>query len=598
MVPRCWCFGGCLRHPVCFAKGLPPPASKLAGGGSVLITGAIAGKTLYMAYFSRLLVLAVLCAAMTSGAAAMYPSPDDWRDENIYFIFLDRFNDGDPANNNVNPEQAYDPAHRHGIHGGDFKGVQDKLDYIQALGATAIWITPIPDNVGWSSYHGYGAHDFSKVAPHWGTESDLTNMVAAAHARGIRIILDIVVNHAGNRIDSADEGWARYNDAGYHLRWADATHRYPAPSDSTDHFHNHGHIQLYSDPQQVLGELHGLDDLKTETEYVRTNMVNIYNRWIDVADVDGYRLDTVKHVDMGFWQHFNPAIREHAAAVGKTNFFQFGEVLDGGDEKCGSYTGTKAGGAFANDSVLDYPLYFRMNRVFAEAKGSTKELADRYEALATHYDEAAQARLVTFLDNHDQPRFLSPGLANGNTNRLALALTFLYSSLGIPCLYYGTEQAFDGGHDPHNREDMFAGQSEQGPSRGDNFDMTHPLFRHVQMLNNFRRLYPSLRRGSQVNLWSDASGPGLFAYARRLGTEEVLVILNTAESDQTLESQSTTYAPGTVLVNLFDPNETLAITDATNTPPISVAGTAAKMFVAAALWKPLDPVVAGQTRPQ
>jgi len=560
--------------------------------------GPLAGKTLYMACFLRLSALAVLCFVMTSGALAMYPSPDDWRDENIYFIFLDRFNDGDPANNNVDPEQAYDATNSRGIHGGDFKGIQDKLDYIKALGATAIWITPIPKNVGWSSYHGYGAHDFSQVAPHWGTEADLSNMVAAAHARGIRVILDIVVNHAGNRISSAVEGWARYNEAGYNLRWTDETNRYPAPFDSTEYFHNYGHIQSYSDPQQILGELHGLDDLRTETDYVRTNMVNIYTRWIDAADLDGFRLDTVKHVDMGFWQTFNPAIRAHAAAVGKTNFFQFGEVLDGGDGLCGLYTGTKAGGAFANDSVLDYPLYFKINRVFAKAEGSTKEIADRYDALAANYDAAAQSRLVTFLDNHDQPRFLSAEIAKGNTNRLALALTFLYSSLGIPCLYYGTEQAFDGGHDPNNREDMFAGQFEQGPSRGDNFDMTHPLFLHVQMLNNFRRLYPSLRRGSQVNLWSDASGPGLFAYARRLGTEEVFVVLNTAGSSRTLTNLPTTCAPGTVLVNLFDTNETITVTDTTNTPSISVAATAAKMFVAAALWKPLDPAAASQTLPK
>ncbi|HEY8241340.1 MAG TPA: alpha-amylase family glycosyl hydrolase, partial [Kiritimatiellia bacterium] len=152
-----------------------------------------------------------------------FASPDDWRDQNIYFIFMDRFFDGDPANNNVDPEQSYNPTNSRGIHGGDFKGIERKLDYIRALGANAIWITPIPKNVGSSSYHGYGAHDFNAVAPHWGTQADLSNMVASAHAKGIRVVLDIVANHAGNRINSGDSGYPTYKDAGYNLRWSNAT---------------------------------------------------------------------------------------------------------------------------------------------------------------------------------------------------------------------------------------------------------------------------------------------------------------------------------------------------------------------------------------
>src|SRR5947208_16871641 len=116
----------------------------------------------------------------------------------------------------------------------------------------------------------------------------------------------------------------------------------------------------------------------------------------------------------------------------------FGEILDGSDAKCGSYTGTQAGGAFALDSVLDYPLYFKVNSVFATATGNTRQIEDRYSAIATNYDAAAQMRLVTFLDNHDQARFLCPANANNNTNRLRVALVFLYTARGVPALYYGT----------------------------------------------------------------------------------------------------------------------------------------------------------------
>jgi hypothetical protein len=358
----------------------------------------------------------------------------------------------------------------------------------------------------------------------------------------------------------------------------------------TNLFHNYGGIPNYDNPEPVeLGELSGLDDFRTESPYVRSNMAAIYNYWINTAGFDGFRIDTAKHVEMGFWQEWCPAIHANAATNGKPNFFLFGECYDGSDSKCGSYTGTKGGGAFKMDSVVDYPLFFKIRNVFATASGNTRQLEDRYNAISANYDPAAQMRLVTFLDNHDQPRFMS---ASGATpERLNVALTFLYTGRGVPCLYYGTEQAFNGDTDPNDREDMFDGQFEQGPSLGDNFNMTHPQFQMVAKLNNFRRLYAPLRTGSHVNKWNNPSGPGLFAYARRLGTQEVFVVFNTAGSTQTLTNRSTIFSPGTPIVNLFDTNEVLTVTATPETPVIPVPGMSVKVFVAQSDWRPLDPVV-------
>ncbi len=543
---------------------------------------------------SLLLFLLMMLAPVVS--AQHHPSPADWRDQNIYFIFTDRFNDGDPSNNNANPQSSYNGTNSRRIHGGDFKGIEQKLNYIQALGATAIWITPIPQNVGSSGYHGYGADNFYQLQPNWGSMSDLTSMVAAAHSRGMYVVLDVVCNHTGNRIDSANSSWGTvFNAAGYPIRWSNNANQYPAPFNQLTNFHNNGAIQFYVDPNQILGELSGLDDLRTETTHVRTNMVNIYSYWIQAADFDGFRLDTAKHVEPEFWQHFNPAIRTFAASLGKSNFFQFGEVFDGSDSKCGFYTGTKAGGAFANDSVLDYPLYYKLQSALATASGNTKQLEDRFNAIEGNYDPAAEYRLVTFIDNHDQPRFMSPNWANNNTNRLAVALAFLYSARGIPCLYYGTEQNFNGAGDPDNREDMFDGLFEQGPSLGDNFNMTQGSFLHVARLNNLRRLYPSLRRGTHHNLWNDPGGPGRFAYARRLQGEEVVVMFNTANGSLIVPNRPTSYPAGTVLVNLFNTNESLAVVSGFDgLPPVELPGSSVKMFVAKSLWKPLDPVVSRQ----
>jgi glycosidase len=541
-----------------------------------------------------------LATTLLAAAARADQAPDFWQRQSLYQIITDRFYDGDPANNNA--DGNYDPNGHSGtsVHGGDFKGIELKLDYIKALGATAIWISPVVLNAR-GEFHGYAGRDFYHVDPHWGTLADLQHMIRAAHARGLLVIDDVVVNHGGDLVDSGDAGYPNFKrpPGGYTLRFHNPDRQYPAPFDlnATNPtlsalFHNNGFIRDFQDSTQLeLGELSGLDDFRTESNYVRERMIEIYEYWIKAAGFDGFRLDTVKHVEMGFWQKWCSSVRAFAAAQGKPNFFMFGEVYDASDRKCGSYTGAKAGGPFALDSVLDYPLYFKINSVFARATGNTRQLEDRYAAIAGNYDPCAQMRLVTFLDNHDQPRFLNAANANNNADRLKVALVFLYTARGIPCLYYGTEQAFNGGNDPYDREDMFAGQFEQGPSVGDNFNMAHPLFQWVAKLNNLRRLYPALQTGLHSNLWCDANGPGLFAYARRLGTQEVFVALNTAKSSQTLPDRPTLYPAGTQLVNLLDPNETATVAAGPRMPPITMPGTAAKVFTARSQMLPLDPVV-------
>ena len=545
--------------------------------------------------FATVILVLESCAFQTS--AQDVPNAL-WQHQSIYQIITDRFYDGDPSNDNA--DGNYDPAGHRGtsVHGGDFKGIEDKLDYIKSLGATAIWISPVVLNAR-GEFHGYAGRDFYKVDPHWGSLSDLQHLVRAAHARGILVIDDIVVNHGGNLVDSGDPGYPnfKYPPDGYHLRYHNPARQYPPPFNLspenpalTNLFHNNGWIQDYDDQTQLeLGELDGLDDFRTETPYVRTQMTKIYEYWIQQAGFDAFRIDTVKHVEMGFWQEWCPAIHAFAAAHGKPNFFMFGEVPHPSDAKVGSYTGTMGGGPFKLDSVLDYTLYFKINRIFAQATASPREIVKHDDAVAAHYDPAAQNQLVTFLDNHDQPRFLSvPG---ATIARLKVGLVFLYTARGIPSLYYGTEQAFNGRKDPWDREDMFAGQFEWGPSLGDNFNMTHPLFRFVAMLNNFRRLYLALQTGVQSDLWSDARGPGLFAYTRRLGAHQVFIVFNTADDDRTLPACPMTYPAGTRLVNLLDQSENITVTANGQTPPVVVPGTSSKIFVAESDVRPLDPVV-------
>jgi glycosidase len=565
----------------------------------------------------NILLITLLFGIATAAQAQHYPSPTDWRNENIYQILTDRFYDGNPSNDNVEASHGspYAPTSNDGINGGDFQGIQMKLGYIKSLGATAIWISPIVFNVGGTSaYHGYGAQDFYQLAPHWGTMTDLSNMVEAAHALGIKVILDLVCNHTGTLITSTGSGWPNYvaPPNGYNLEYINNSNQHAFPFNPTNVsppqlstiFHTNGDIcgTCFNYPtdtnEDVLGELDGLDDLRTETTYVQTNLMNIYTNWVGIADFDAFRVDTAIEVDYGFWQYWCPQLHQSGTSMGKSNFFMFCEADSGNEQQIGSYTGTEGGGAFKFDATLDYALYYNcINSVFATASGNTQVIESHYDYIATYYDSNSWYRLVTFLDNHDQPRFLSN--SGATTNRLTVALQFLYTSRGIPCLYYGTEQAFSGdGNNNDDREDMFAGGWQPDPaSVGDNFDETHPLFQQVAKLNNFRRLYPALRTGVHNNLWNNPGGPGLFAYSRVLSNEEVFVCFNTASSSQTLTNRPTTYAPGTVLVNLLNTNDTIVVTTSAGTnatPLITVPSMTAKIYIAQSLVLPLDPVITNQ----
>jgi glycosidase len=566
----------------------------------------------------RILLITLLVSVATAARAQHYPSPTDWRNENIYQILTDRFYDGNPSNDNAEASHGspYAPTANNGINGGDFQGIQMKLGYIKSLGASAIWISPIVFNVGGTyAYHGYGAQDFYQLAPHWGTMADLSNMVEAAHALGIRVILDLVCNHTGTLITSTGSGWPNYvaPPGGYNMQYINSANQHAFPFNPTNVipaqlstlFHTNGDIDAFNYPsgtqEVVLGELDGLDDLRTETTYVRTNLMNIYTNWVGIADFDGFRVDTAIEVDYGFWQYWCPQLHQFGATIGKSNFFMFCEANSSDERQIGTYTGTEEGGPFMFDATLDYALYYNcINSVFATASGNTAQIISHYNYISEYYASNSWYQLITFLDNHDQARFLSSGNANGNTNNLTVGLQFLYTSRGIPCLYYGTEQGFEGDDNNNdNREDMFAGGWQpQVPVSGDNFDETQPLFQQVARLNNFRRLYPALCTGVQNNLATNSSGPGILAYSRVLSNEEAFVCLNTASSGQNLASCPTTYTPGTVLVNLLNTNDIITVISGAGTnetPAITVPGMTAKIYIAQSLVLPLDPVVTNQS---
>lgn len=491
------------------------------------------------------------------------PSPEDWRNINIYHVITDRFYDGDPLNNDDNPEGDTNPYGTISIHGGDFEGLEAKLDYLAMLGAKAVWISPVHLNVN-GSFHGYAARDFNAIDPHWGTLDDLRNFVDAAHARGIYVIIDVVQNHLGDLATSTDWGYPNFNLDGYNLRWRNSNRRHAPPFDNLDYLHNYGNVGNWEDPvQSVLGDFMGLDGIRTEHPTVRSNLVTIFEALISATDCDGFRVDTARHIEMDFWEMFLPAMYDHAAGLGKTNFLIYAEAWRGSDEEVGPFTATNR-----FNSALYFPMRDTMENVFVWG-GATYNLTARIAGL-TNYAPHARGQLVNFLDNHDMPRLLYDGKLNGNQPALEPALTFLYTSLQIPCLYYGTEQGFNGGQDPYDREDMFDGEFEFGPSLGDNFDMTHALFQHVRRLNLLREAHPPLRLGTIDVAWETFSGRGPFVYTKQLGTQTVVVAFNTSGSAASPTWQGngpqTGLPDGTVLVDLLGGLSNLTVGAGMNEP--------------------------------
>lgn len=537
----------------------------------------------------------------------------DWRDEVIYQILVDRFADGDWGNN-----FSIYPSAPGKWHGGDWKGLEGKLDYLNELGVTTLWISPIVKNVytdaGFDAYHGYWAQDLTQLAPQFGDLESLRSLVNAAHQRKMKIVLDIVTNHMGQLFYydingngqpddplSISRGKDIYKeneyDPTYDVRRVQAftslgesgpadiifahdpasNHMPPFPEifQNKDAYNRKGRTYNFDDPDQLeRGDFPGgLKDVNTQLCPVREAMADAYARWIELTDIDGFRIDTIKHVERGFWQHFAFKTRQRLRAKGKNNFFMFGEAFDGRDDLVGSYTkgpddiykgqpigkDTSCGDVdgFQLDSVFYFPQQFQVFRDVFRYRGPTSNIQKLYTDKQTNYGEfgsdlgvvdaagtpvSPRKLLVNFLDNHDVPRFLFTGAGNYpedpifgeplpiETRRSMLhnALLYLMTWEGIPCIYYGTEQDFQGGNDPGNREDMWTGQLH------DAFSTEAPTFKRVQLLAKIRREHPALSRGDLTVLWaSDRIGDSdedanVFAFDRTdIATgDQAIVVLN------------------------------------------------------------------------
>ncbi len=693
----------------------------------------------------RPILCSVLAAASLSGCIEVSSLPSgvneegiqlethvqDWRDEVIYQVIIDRFNNGD-----VNNDYNVDTRSMSRYHGGDWQGLIDKLDYLQELGVTTLWISPVVKNVeedaGFASYHGYWTVDFLKHNVHFGDLATLRKLSDELHARGMKLILDIVTNHVGqvffydinmngqpnewlagrgdidkgdynrpsggelsrvteydpdfsahgidaytsmglsgeapivffdipsiNRtapgprnidlnhngtIDNENERLGFANPAWYHHRGRTYDYDTQLPYDydtrsyklydlvhekseytSLDAVNSNealkncrGYVgygedgnwystwescngenacckrasvsapynhrltnydgsagpyldieprQYYQNDQTLLGDFPGgLKDVATERDDVREAMIQVFSYWIDVTDCDGFRIDTLKHVEYSFWETFAPGIREHAAKRGKKNFFMYGEAFDGNDDLLAAYTTNEN----SVDSVFLFSQKYAIDQAFKCAPGNNavglcKGAANGTSALyGWNKDESRHAKfsdkprpngvidsdnngvaprdlLVNFLDNHDVGRYLYDRNDENGVSSLKNALAFLILQRGIPCIYYGTEQGFTGGNDPGNREDMWdttASIFNQHPDWGFNkikpFDTTNPIFQHIKKLIALRKANRVLSRGTVSNeLYGGKNNApqSVYAFTRSYNGENAYIVINTHETE-------------------------------------------------------------------
>jgi glycosidase len=528
---------------------------------------------------SLALLLAPLSCAAQSGDARTRPITDDV----IYFVLPDRFENGDPANDRGGLAgdrlaTGYDPAAKGFYHGGDLAGLIKRLDYIEGLGATAIWFAPVfrnkpvqgPKGDESAGYHGYWVTDFTRVDPHFGSNADFKAFVDAAHARGMKVYMDIITNHTADVIryregdangyryrslgdypfsrrggldgpainpgfagdhDPDPENWSKLVDPSFaytpFIPKGEEKAKVPSWLNDPRLYHNRGNSDWIGE-SALYGDFAGLDDLATENPKVVQGFIDIYGRWIDEFGIDGFRIDTAKHVNPEFWQAFVPAMQARAKARGIANFHIFGEVyIDALDPGALAWY-THAAGLPA---VLD----FAFARAAIDAVSGTKG-TDQFARLFDGdllYKGGANAALTlpTFLGNHDMGRFATfVRAANPRASeaellqRLKLGHSLMLTLRGLPTIYYGDEQGFvSDGNDQLAREDMFASKvaiyndndliGTDATTADANFDTAHPLYRHIAALSAIRRANPALMRGAtKIRAMSDK--PGLLAVSR------------------------------------------------------------------------------------
>jgi cyclomaltodextrin glucanotransferase len=447
----------------------------------------------------------------------------EFRQETIYFLIVDRFNDGDASNNaGPNPE-LYDPTRQKWgrYWGGDIQGIIDKLDYLKGMGITAIWVSPLFEQVEdlqfeSAAMHGYWTKDFKRINSRFLAKDEpnsllqctaFNRLITELHNRGMKLILDIVCNHSSPDVNGRK---GKLYDDGELIAdfYQDSSHWY---------YHNPEITDWENEYQLLYYEMAGLATFNESNINYRNYIKSAIKLWLD-RGVDALRIDTVKHMPIWFWQEFNAEIQTHKPSV-----FIFGEWGFSKPWDTGSVNFTNHSGM----SILDFGFCEAIRAALGKNDPQGFRLVQKIFDLDHLYYRATE--LITFIDNHDMPRFQS---LNGDRGALKLAVSLIMTSRGIPCLYYGTEQYLhndtNGGNDPYNRPMM------------DSWDTHSPLYKLLELFSKLRRLNPAVSLGSQQQKYITAD---IYCYTRSYRDSRCFVAINRS-NPTTINVESTDLEDG------------------------------------------------------
>jgi glycosidase len=511
-------------------------------------------------------------ASARHGGGTLFPSPVDWRDMPIYFLLVDRFNNPAAPPRNLPFDAAFSS-----FQGGTFAGVQAQLPYIKALGFGALWLSPVLKNPAFdqSAYHGYGIQDFLAVEPRFASapgreEAELAQLISAAHAIGLYVILDIVLHHAGNvfayQLPGGTGGTALADELDWQqsaqpILWRDANGSAtisdlspglpdgaavsPSELRADANFTRCGNANSSGAlPAGDFDTLKGFCFAPSPpgAHLPQDVLIRCYQYIIAKFDFDGFRIDTLKYIPADFERVFANAMREFALSAGKKNFFTFGEVYDD-EQTIAAFIGRDTiatAQPVGVDAALDYPLFFKLPNMIKGLGATPADVAQVFEIrkqveapILTSHGEAGQY-FVSFLDNHDQGQRFGYTGPSQFAAQIAMGMAVLFSLPGIPCVYYGTEQGLSGHKTAQQNDDSMVREALWGKPGG--FDVGHPLCLALQAIGAVRRQQAALRYGRYYFRPLSGDGrtfglstfpTGVLAFSRILNDQEVVVVANT-----------------------------------------------------------------------
>jgi glycosidase len=408
------------------------------------------------------LLFSLFLLLFSTNVAAAEKKKETWQDELIYYLIIDRFNNGDTSNDfdvNTNNPKAY--------FGGDFKGVTLQLDYIKDMGFTTIALSPVFDNEE-NGFHGYWVNDFKKSDEHFGTLADFKKLVKEAHKRNLKIIVDFPANSVGPNHpwikDPAKQAWFNKNDQ--------------------------------ENPEKTWVD--GLPDLNQENPEVQEYLIDVAKWWVKETGIDGYKLDRTQNVPESFWKAFSNEV----------DVFLLGD--DGGADTVKKYT------SVGIDGILDYTANDALRKGFSKPDQSLEEL---FTILESNQQKNESFSLMgNFMDNQRMGRFTHEAVVNNlhPGSRWKLALTYLFTSPGIPVIYYGSEIALEGADTDSNMKQM-------------DFRTDKELVEYITKLGQLRNQLPSLTKGTMEPLYAKG---GMMVFKREYDGEVTVVAINNTTQSQ------------------------------------------------------------------